>query len=156
MRDLPDCRSIVIPVGGGGLLMGLAAYLSRQSLPVKLVGCEPYNYPKYAPFSHERSRTIADGLLVETPHAIVQERIKSMGLTIGLVHEADIRTAVRRLFFEQALVVEPSSAIAVAFAEANADDLEGPICVVLTGGNIARQDFERLIDECAKPPSELR
>jgi threonine dehydratase len=49
VRDLPGCRSLVFPVGGGGLLMGLLAYLRNNPAPVRLFGCEPYNYPKYAP-----------------------------------------------------------------------------------------------------------
>src|SRR5205823_3990445 len=50
LQELPDCRSLVLPVGGGGLLMGLTEYLRNKSAPVRLFGCEPYNYPKYARF----------------------------------------------------------------------------------------------------------
>src|SRR5262245_35659033 len=45
---LPECKSLVIPVGGGGLLMGLLAHLRKHPATVRLYGCEPYNYPKYA------------------------------------------------------------------------------------------------------------
>ena len=67
VRDLPSCRSLVFPVGGGGLLMGLMAYLQYNPAPFRLFGCEPFNYPKYAHFDHARSTTIADGLILETP-----------------------------------------------------------------------------------------
>ena len=50
-----------------------------------------------------------------------------------LVAEEDIRAALRELFETQALVVEPSSAITLAFVKAQAGELEEPICVVLTG-----------------------
>src|SRR5262249_37971326 len=63
LRVLPGCRSLVLPVGGGGLLMGLLTYLRNNPAPVRLFGCEPYNYPKYARFDHARSTTIADGLI---------------------------------------------------------------------------------------------
>jgi threonine dehydratase len=148
LQAVPNCRSLIIPVGGGGLLMGLTEALSvHHHAHVMLLGCEPYNYPKYADFSHERSSTIADGLLLDIPHPVVQERIKDREILIGLVEEDEIRKAMQRLFVEQGLVVEPSSAITVAFTEAHADELEEPICVVLTGGNIAREDFERLIEK---------
>jgi len=145
VRELPDCRSLVFPVGGGGLLMGLLAYLRNNPAPLRLFGCEPYNYPKYAHFDHARSITIADGLILETPHPQVQQAIVDGGVTISLVSEADIRTALKDLFETQAVVVEPSSAIALAFVKARAEQLEEPICVVLTGENIAREEHRRLI-----------
>jgi threonine dehydratase len=142
---LPGCGSLVFPLGGGGLLMGLLAYLRSNPAPVRLFGCEPYNYPKYAHFDHARSATIADGLLLEHPHPLVQQAIAESGVAVSLVPEADIRTALKELFETQALVVEPSSAITLAFVRAHAEELEEPICVVLTGENIAREDHRRLI-----------
>jgi threonine dehydratase len=145
LHDLPGCRSLVFPVGGGGLLMGLLAYLRDDPAPVRLFGCEPYNYPKYARFDHARSTTIADGLILETPHPQVQQAIAERGVTISMVPEADIRAALKDLFGAQAVVVEPSSAITLAYVKARAGELEEPICVVLTGENIAREDHRRLI-----------
>ena len=145
LHRLPDCRSLVCPVGGGGLLLGLLAYLRRQRTSIRLFGCEAYNYPKYAQYNHPRSTTIADGLLLDTPHPQVQQAIAEEGISIGLVSEADIRTALKDLFETQALVVEPSSAITVAYVRNRAGQLEEPICVVLTGENIARDDHRRLI-----------
>ena len=146
LHDLPDCRSLVMPVGGGGLLMGLLAFLRHHPTKVRLFGCEPYNYPKYARFDHARSTTIADGLLLENPHPPVQQAIAQEGIAMALVSEAAIATALHDLFKTQALVVEPSSAVPVAFVQAHASELEEPICVVLTGENIAREDHRRLID----------
>jgi threonine dehydratase len=138
LHALPGCRSLVFPVGGGGLLMGLLAHLRKNPGPVRLFGCEPYNYPKYAAFHHDRSTTIADGLLLEKPHPSVQQAIAEAGVSISMVAEADIRTALHDLHETQALIVEPSSAITLAFVKAHAGELEEPICVVLTGENIAR------------------
>ncbi len=145
LSDLPECRSLVFPVGGGGLLMGLLAYLRNNTAPVRLFGCEPYNYPKYARFDHARSTTNADGLILETPHPQVQQAIADNGVAISLVHEADILTALKDLFETHALVVEPSSAITLAFVKARADELEEPVCVILTGENIGREDHRRLM-----------
>jgi threonine dehydratase len=147
LHDLPDCGSLVFPVGGGGLLMGLLAYLRKNPSPVRLFGCEPYNYPKYARFDHPRTTTIADGLILETPHPQVQQAIVEGAVAISLVPEADIRAALRELFEAQALIVEPSSAITLAFVKASAGQLEEPICVILTGENITREDHRRLISD---------
>jgi threonine dehydratase len=144
-QGLPDCRSLVFPVGGGGLLMGLTEYLVKHPRPIRLYGCEAYNAPTYARYDHARAPTIADGLLLEVPHANVQQRIKDLGISIGLIHEAEIRTALTELYLQQGLIVEPSSAVTPAFVQAHRNELEEPLCVILTGGNIARDDFDRLL-----------
>ena len=75
----------------------------------------------------------------------MQQAIAVGGVAISLVPEADIRAALKDLFEAQAVVVEPSSAITLAFVKARAEDLEEPICVILTGENIAREDHRGLI-----------
>src|SRR5207248_10604251 len=118
LAAVPDCRSLVFPVGGGGLLMGMTEYLLQHPAPVRLYGCEPFNYPKYAQYQHERSKTIADGLIAEVPHPVVQQRIADFSIEIGLVHDDDIRLAMKELFIKHALIVEPSSAITTAYVKA--------------------------------------
>jgi threonine dehydratase len=145
LHALPGCRALVFPVGGGGLLMGLTEYFLRHPAPVALVGCEAYRSPTYARFAHERSGTIADGLVLEQPHAAVQARIAACPTAIELIDDPAIREAMRALYTRQALVVEPSSAITAAYLSAHGDRLPEPICVVLTGENIAREDFFDLI-----------
>jgi threonine dehydratase len=145
LRELPECRSLVFPVGGGGLLMGLTEYFLRCPAPVRLFGCEAYNSPTYARFEHKRSATIADGLILEEPHPPVRERIHAVGVTIAMIRDEEIRMALAALYLRQGLIVEPSSAITVAFVGARQQELEEPVCVILTGQNIARDDFDRLV-----------
>jgi threonine dehydratase len=80
----------------------------------------------------------------------VQQAIAEAGVAISLVSDADIRTALGELFQTQGLEVEPSSAITLAFVRAHSAELEEPVCVVLTGENIAREDHARL--RSAAPP----
>jgi threonine dehydratase len=147
LKALPDCRSIVMPVGGGGLLMGMLAHLKAHAAAVRLFGCEPFNYPKYARFDHAQSKTVADGLVLENPHPSVQQAIAEAGISIGLVQDADIRIAMRELFWTQALAIEPSSAITLAHVKANVSEMPEPICLVLTGQNITGEDHTRLISD---------
>src|SRR5262245_41187346 len=121
LRDLPECRSFVFPLGGGGLLMGVTEYLRKHPAPVRLVGCEPFNYPKYAKFDHARSATIADGLLLEHPHPQVQQRIAEDNVEVALVPEADIRAALKDAFDMQGLFIEPSSEITTSFVREYSD-----------------------------------
>jgi threonine dehydratase len=152
MQALPECQTLVFPVGGGGLLMGLTEYFLRHSsepgrshAPLALIGCEAYNYPTYAKFNHSRTKTIADGLILEVPHPKVQERINALKIPIHLIQDSDIRLNMRDLFEKQAMLVEPSSAVTVAHVKENLGSLHDPICVVLTGDNITREDFCALI-----------
>jgi threonine dehydratase len=145
LRELPACRTLVFPVGGGGLLIGLTEYLRRSSASLRLIGCEAYNYPAYTPYQHTRTATIADGLLMDNPHPAVQERIAAAGVTMRLVSDDEIRTAMGDLYRRQGLMVEPSSAITAAFVSAHVGEIEEPACVILTGGNIAWDDFLNLV-----------
>ncbi len=145
LAALPGCRSLVLPLGGGGLLMGSLAHLKEHPAPVRLYACEPHNYPKYARAGHGRSDTIADGLRLEKPHPPVQQAIADAGVTVPLVTEEEIRAALRDVFETQGLVVEPSSAVPLAFVQRHAADLDEPVCVILTGENVDRDDHRRLI-----------
>ncbi len=145
LENLPGCRSLVFPVGGCGLLMGLTGYIGHHPAAPRLFGCEAYNYPTYARYDHARCATIADGLLLDDPHPPVQQRIAEMGIAIRLVKDPDIRAAMAGLYREQGLFVEPSSAITAAFVQLHADEVEEPACVILTGANITHEDFHRLI-----------
>ena len=82
-----------------------------------------------------------------TPHPQVQEAIAQTGMEIRLVSEAGIRNALNDLFETQALVVEPSSAVPLACLQTDLSGLDEPICVILTGANIAADDHRRLLAE---------
>jgi threonine dehydratase len=147
LATLPTCGAIVFPLGGGGLLLGLLKQVRDAGSAVRLIACEPRSYAKYAPGDHERTTTIADGLRLEKPHLVVQQAIADADLTVGLVSETAIRAAMRDVYREHGLFIEPSAAVPLAYVQEHVTRLQKPICVILTGSNITRDDHQRLMAE---------
>ena len=82
---------------------------------------------------------------MDNPHPPVQERIAADGIAMRLVSDPEIRAAMAELYHHQGLMVEPSSAITVACVKDQSNAIEEPACVILTGGNIAWDDFVNLV-----------
>ena len=82
----------------------------------------------------------------------MQQVIAEEGVAIALVPEADIRTALKDLFEAQALVVEPSSAITLAFVITRVEQLEEPICVILQ----VKTSLARITVEPVRVPQRLK
>ena len=136
-EDVPGVDTIVVPVGGGGLVAGIAAAVDAQVVAVE---------PELAPALHEglaagrsvpvEPRSIADGLNApfagELPVAVCRER----GVRSVLVSEDEIREAMRFLHARAKLACEPAGAAAVAALMAGRID-GGRVCCVVSGGNVA-------------------
>ena len=121
LDELPTVETIVVPVGGGGLIAGISAAVAAIKPSVRVVGVEPVGAPKLAraleagrPVKLDHTESMADGLLPlsigELPFAVlapvVREAIQ--------VPEEEIAAAVRSLYREAGLSVEPSGAITTA------------------------------------------
>ncbi len=142
-EDVPGVDVVVIPIGGGGLIAGIATALPD----VRVVGVEPrisnaltaaLAAGKPVPVD---ARSIADGLNApfagELPLRIAQER----GIEVVMVEEEEIEAAMRFLYERAKLACEPAGAVAVAAlmsGKVPADEGQTVVCVV-TGGNVAAQ-----------------
>lgn len=151
LADRPELTALLVPVGGGGLLAGCCAAATALEHPAELIGVEPEGAAKLSaalaaghPVALERTASIADGLLpvaVGThPWSQIQQRVRR-ALRIS---ETAIAAAVRFLFREMGLRVEPSGAIAVAALLEGQWQPSGPVAVILSGGNVDPALFERL------------
>jgi threonine dehydratase len=146
-EDLPDVETVIVPVGGGGLLAGVASALRAVKPGVRLVAVEPEACPAF----HEslRSgrpaqvdcRTIADGVAVPYMTEEMFPLLRELSPECRLVSEEAIREAVRLLVRHDKLVVEPSGALGVAAALALPPEERGRTACILTGGSI---DAEKL------------
>jgi threonine dehydratase len=124
LEDLPDVETVFVPVGGGGMISGVAAAIKLSKPSAKVIGVEPelaadaqasLRAGKIVQFPAEQvSRTLADGLRTQSVGPINFEHIKKYVDHIITVTEADIRHAMKLLAANPETVAEPSGAVAVA------------------------------------------
>ena len=143
IEALPEVNTILVPVGGGGLLAGIAQAVAALKPDVRVIGIEPAGAPKLSraleaghPVALEHTESLADGLL---PLAIGQLPFSLMSGIVRdavLVEEDEIAFAVRFLHQEAGLTVEPSGAVTTAALLSGRVRPTGPTVVVLSGGNV--------------------
>ena len=149
-RQLKDVKVVVVPIGGGGLISGVAAAVKGLNPRIKVYGVEPEGAAKM----HSSRKagelvtlpgtdTIADGLKPVRGGVNTFEHIEKHVDEIVLVSDAEILEACRHLIEREKIVVEPSGAASVAAIRAGRVPLpkRGNVCAVLSGGNV---DFNLL------------
>ncbi len=148
-EDLPDLDIIVMPVGGGGLASGVSSYIKSVKPEVKLIGVEPLGAPsmvtameKGGPFTLDEIDRFVDGAAVKRIGHITYEYCRNLLSQMHLIPEGQICTTILKLYNEDAIVVEPAGALAVAALDQLKDQITGKtiVCVVSGGNN----DIERM------------
>jgi threonine dehydratase len=154
LEDLPDVEAVLVPIGGGGMISGIAAAIKLSGSAAKVIGVEPElaadAQARIVEFSAEQaSSTIADGLRTQSIGAINFEHIRQYVDNIVTVSEAEIREAMRRLASNKSTLAEPSGAVAVAGFLFHGDELpESRLNVaVISGGNIDPATLRQLMLE---------
>ncbi len=133
--QLPEIGTIVIPVGGGGLASGVALALGEARPAVKLVGVQADRCAPYAG-GIVFGPTIADGIAVKQPGALTRPILDERLDDVVTVSDEDIAEAIVLLLERAKLVVEGAGAAGVAALLAGKVPGDGPVCVILSGGNI--------------------
>ena len=142
-EDVPDVDVVIVPIGGGGFISGIATALPR----VRVVGVEP-EQSNALTAALEAGRpvpvtptSIADGLNAPFAGALPLQILQEHGIATVLVEEDEIESAMRFLYERAKLACEPAGAVAVAAlmsGKVAAQEHETVVCVV-TGGNVAAQ-----------------
>ncbi len=152
LEAMPSVETILVPVGGGGLIAGIAAAVAALKPTVRVIGVEPVGAAKLAraldagrPVKLDQTVSMADGLLPlsigEVPFAVLS----------AVVHEAvqvteeEIAAAVRFLFREAGVSAEPSGAVTTAALLSRRVRPTGPTVGVLSGGNVDPDLLRRLV-----------
>ena len=145
MEDLPDVETVIVPIGGGGLISGISTAIKESKPNVRVIGVQP---AAAAPYYVSRQNghpstvvqclpTVADGLYsfktAENPYPIIEKYVDD----IVIVEEEDIKEALRLLANVVKLVAEPSACVGIAAllsgkVKTRPDE---KVCTVLTSGN---------------------
>jgi threonine dehydratase len=156
LEDLPDVDMVLAPVGGGGMISGVATAVKLSKPSIKIIGVEPelaadaqagFRAGKIAQFPAEQiSRTIADGLRTQSIGPINFEHIRHYVDDIITVSEDEIRRAMKYIYANTETIAEPSGAVAVAGFIFHAAQLPPSklAVAVISGGNISPDMLEEI------------
>lgn len=153
LEQLPDLDAVIVPIGGGGLISGVAFAIKQLNPNVKIYGVQASGAPSMLnSIEHNKIermgfvRTIADGIAVKEPGEHTFEYCKKYVDEIVTVNDDEISTAILALIEQHKLIAEGAGAVAVAAAMFNKVPIKGKktICLV-SGGNIDVTILSRVI-----------
>ncbi|WP_234881160.1 threonine ammonia-lyase [Mycobacteroides salmoniphilum] len=146
LEQLPDVGTIVVPAGGGGLVAGIAAVVKAERPEVRIVAVQaagaaawPLSLQAGHPVALQSMDTMADGIAVGKPGAVPFAHVAALVDDVVTVSEEALSRGLLLCLERAKLVVEPAGAAAVAaLLTLSAEELRlsGPVCAVLSGGNI--------------------
>lgn len=156
MDDVPDVETIIVPIGGGGLIAGIAvAAKERAALEgrtIRVIGVQaaataafPPSLAAGHPVTVDRTPTIADGIAVARPGVHTFPIVRGLVDEVVTVAEDDLARAVLTLLERTKLVVEPAGAAPVAAILAGLVEASGPTVALLSGGNIDPLLLQRIV-----------
>ncbi|MEO6433268.1 MAG: threonine ammonia-lyase [Sphingomicrobium sp.] len=142
MADVPDLDAIVVPIGGGGLMSGIATAAKALKPDIEMIGVEAELYPSMK-CAVEGCRmplggdTLAEGIAVKKPGELTSRILRDLADDFILVSERALEQAVAMLVGIEKTVVEGAGAAGLAAILANPDRFKGKkVATVLCGGNI--------------------
>lgn len=155
LEKIPDVDIIVVPIGGGGLISGVALAAKSINPDVKVIGVQT----KISPSMYESVKegkiltvkggsTIADGIAVKTPGKITYDMVKKYVDEIVLVTEGEISSAILTLLEKNKIITEGAAASTVAALMYKKFSHKGKkVCCVLSGGNIDVTRVSKVIEK---------
>ncbi len=155
LNEMPDLDAIVVPVGGGGLISGVAFAAKKIKPDIKVFGVQASNASSmYNSIKEGRAiklasvNTLADGIAVKQPGDLTFDLCKKYVDEIFTVNEAEIYTAMLTLIEKKKLVAEGAGAVSLAAAMFNKLPLTNKkVCCVISGGNIDVNRLSRVITQ---------
>ncbi|MEY9947252.1 threonine ammonia-lyase [Kitasatospora sp. GAS1066B] len=152
LEQCPEVRTILVGVGGGGLLAGIAVAVKPLRADVRVVGVQAAGAAAYPPslaagrpVTLPSFHTMADGIMVGRPGDIPFELVSTLADGVRTVSEESLSRALLLGLERLKLVVEPAGASPIAALIEHPEAFEGPVVAVLSGGNIDPQLMQRVL-----------
>lgn len=153
LDQLHDVDSVVVPIGGGGLISGISATIKKLKPSVEVIGVQALGAPSMLESTKQECMvkldqvcTIADGIAVKQPGAITFDMVCKYVDKIVTVSEEEIATAILTLIEKQKIITEGAGAVAMAAVLFRKFDIEGKnIVCLISGGNIDVSILSRVI-----------
>ena len=153
LEQLPDLDAVIVPVGGGGLISGVAFAIKSLRPEVKVYGVQAEGAPSMYRSLHEHkyqtvkaASTFADGIQVKTPGELTYQLCEQYVDDVVTVTEDETAAAILSLMENQKLVAEGAGAVPVAAALFHKLPIEGKkVVCVISGGNIDVNILSRVI-----------
>ncbi len=144
LEELPDVQNLLVPVGGGGLIAGMAAAIRERAPHMRIIGVESTAAPSMsasfaagAPCEAPVKVTLADGIAVKRPGQMTLPIIRACVDELVLVEEEEIAQSIVSLLERTKLLVEGAGAVPLAAVlHGKVRDLRGKTLCLLSGGNI--------------------
>ena len=154
LEELPDVRNLIIPVGGGGLMAGMASILREKVPHIRIIGVESVAAPSMSasfaagkPVEKSVSVTLADGIAVKRPGRLTVPVISECVDEIVRVQEEDIALAIVSLLEKTKMLVEGAGAVTLAaLLDKAVSHLEGKTVCLLSGGNIDVKTISQVVE----------
>lgn len=154
LEKMLDVDTVIVPIGGGGLISGIATAIKSIKPSCKVIGVQSENAPSMKRSLEEGKiiqldsvSTIADGIAVKTPGTLTYEICKQYVDEVVTVSEEEIAAAILVLLEKMKMVAEGAGATSVAAAMFHKVDLENQkVVCVLSGGNIDVNLLSKIID----------
>ena len=150
-----DHLKMIVPIGGGGLISGIAMYTKGVTRWSEVIGVEPENVARYTlsleeggPKEVKRGETLADGLLSVKPGENVFPIVRDLVDDVVTCQDKYLKKALDLLYNKEKLIVEPSSAIglgAILEGKIKFDDRD-KLVLIITGGNVEGRAIEEIIN----------
>jgi threonine dehydratase len=142
LTDAPDLESLIVPIGGGGMIAGIATIAKDINPKIKIIGVEAELWPTMSNLLGRKTakaggETLAEGIAVKLPSTMLASIVDALVDDILLVSEDSIEQAISSLIEQQRVVAEGAGAAGVAAVLQYPEKFKGQRCgVVICGGNI--------------------